>query len=952
MTPQRWAEISELYAAVLDVEADARDAVLAARCEQDPDLRREVESLLSQQADASVVSRLVSTLVPGRATGARLGAYRLEALIGEGGMGEVYRAHDEALARDAAIKILPAAFAADPNRRARFEREARVLASLNHPNIAAIHGVVEGDGRRGLVLELVDGETLAERLKRPPRLTMPEIVAIARQLVEALDAAHGRGIVHRDFKPANITITPEGQVKVLDFGLAKAIEKDDAPFGSVPADMPASQQTGEGVVVGTVCYMSPEQARGLPVDRRTDIWAFGCVLYEMLTGAQPFRGDTMSDVVVAILERDPDWDALPHAPPQLLRLVRRCLEKDTRARLRDIGDAFGDPGGEAAASLAQDVQLPAVDRRSPRVAWSVAALLAATIVGGVAWLSTRREDVTPVFKSAIRLTRGPALEFGPAISPDGKWVAYLSNERGPTDIWVRYVSGGDATNLTADSGLQMPTRIDIGGLAISPDGTRIAFDAGSRPGTPSNLFDAWTIPAPLGGTATKLVERGRALRWSPDGRRIVYVRAGASAGDALFVADADGTNERPVVAARGMHMHWPSWSPDGRSLYFIQTPQTSNAEPVEIHRVSADGGPVETVVATARRAIFPIPTNDGRGLLYAANPFTAELGLWWKPLRADATPRQVTSGVGEYQDLAVSAGTGDAVASIVELRQSIVAIDTDPHAGGASREITDGSSGDLDPVLSPQNDRLVFSSIRSGNRQLWSAEPDGQRPRRLTTGDSLDEQATISPDGRRTAFVSDRGGRRGLWVMNADGGVPRLLVHALVVDVPSWSPDGQELVYTTPIADAPGLWVVEVETSTVRRLATPGPARAPVWHPSADLIAYIEARRPEAGQPNSSRVAFVNRRGEPQHPGLTESPNLSNGFLAWSPDARSLAALIEPGSTPSAVWILDPSGVAPPRSVGAFPIGVRLRGATWTPDGRTLLVGRSQQSSDIVFFQR
>ena len=426
----------------------------------------------------------------------------------------------------------------------------------------------------------------------------------------------------------------------------------------------------------------------------------------------------------------------------------------------------------------------------------------------------------------------------------------------------------------------------------------------------------------------------------------------AASADALFVADADGTNERPVVAARGMHMHWPSWSPDGRSLYFIQTPQTSNAEPVEIHRVSADGGPVETVVATARRAIFPIPTNDGRGLLYAANPFTAELGLWWKPLRADATPRQVTSGVGEYQDLAVSAGTGDAVASIVELRQSIVAIDTDPHAGGASREITDGSSGDLDPVLSPQNDRLVFSSIRSGNRQLWSAEPDGQRPRRLTTGDSLDEQATISPDGRRTAFVSDRGGRRGLWVMNADGGVPRLLVHALVVDVPSWSPDGQELVYTTPIADAPGLWVVEVETSTVRRLATPGPARAPVWHPSADLIAYIEARRPEAGQPNSSRVAFVNRRGEPQHPGLTESPNLSNGFLAWSPDARSLAALIEPGSTPSAVWILDPSGVAPPRSVGAFPIGVRLRGATWTPDGRTLLVGRSQQSSDIVFFQR
>jgi hypothetical protein len=278
--------------------------------------------------------------------------------------------------------------------------------------------------------------------------------------------------------------------------------------------------------------MSPEQARGRTVDKRTDIWAFGCVLYEMLTGRLPFAGETASDVVVAILEREPDWTALSaETPAGLARLVRRCLEKHVKLRLRDIGDALGEL--DALAAAVSEERRAGRPRFSAPFAWLAAGLVAAAVALAAGIALRQTADPVPTFSRVVRLTSGPALEFGPAISPDSKWVAYLSNASGRVDIWVKFLSGGRATNLTAESGLELPTRIDLGGLAISPDGTTIAFDAGAKRGTPANLFDTWVIGAPLGGIPRKLVERGRAVRWSPDGARITYVRAGAAAGDAL-----------------------------------------------------------------------------------------------------------------------------------------------------------------------------------------------------------------------------------------------------------------------------------------------------------------------------------------------------------------------------------------------------------------------------------
>ena len=343
-------------------------------------------------------------------------------------MGEVYRARDMKLGRDVALKILPGPLANHPDRVTRFEREARMLASFNHRHIGAIYGLEDADGVRALILELVEGETLAERLARRPVL-LADALAIARQLADALDAAHEKGIVHRDLKPANIKITPDGVVKVLDFGLAKAAAGDASPDMTQAATVSVGG-TLQGVIVGTVAYMSPEQARGQAVDKRTDIWAFGCVLFEMLAGRPLFGGATLSDTLVAVLEREPEWTALPpETPESVVRVLHRCLEKDLRRRLRDIGDARAElevsPGPMIAGQRT-------TGRRSSRLPWGVAAAasLVAAVIATTAWRQANSGEgaaVAPAFSRIVPITAGPAREFGPVLSPDGKWVAYVSD---------------------------------------------------------------------------------------------------------------------------------------------------------------------------------------------------------------------------------------------------------------------------------------------------------------------------------------------------------------------------------------------------------------------------------------------------------------------------------------------------------------------------------------------
>jgi len=877
--------------------------------------------------------------------GTRLGSYEISAQIDVGGMGEVYRARDLKLGRDVAIKVLPEAVSRDQERLARFEREGRALAALNHPNIAIIHGLEDTSGVGALVMELVEGPTLADRIARAP-VPLAETLSVARQIVEALDAAHERGIVHRDLKPANIKITPAGVVKVLDFGLAKATE-DLAHSDVTRSPTLTAVNTGDGVILGTAAYMSPEQARGMTVDKRTDIWAFGCVLYEMLAGRSAFGRETVSDALVAILDREPDLTALPPGTPDALRaLIRRCLDKDQKRRLRDIGDARSDLDSPFDA----ETRSPAVPASYPRsrLPWLVAAasLVALAATSWAWWVASRAPDSSgaPRFSRIVPITTGPEREFAPVLSPDGKWVAYVSNAGGSQNVWVKFLASGEAVNITAAAGLDVSGSAAIGGLEVSPDGSRIAVQARARGST--STFSTYEIPAPLPGAPRALLDAGfLGMRWSLDAARMAFIRAGSTAGDAIWVADGDGTNRREIVpASGGMHMHWLSWSQDGFIYYMRPAMSGFNLAQTEIYRVAANGGSPEPVVTTLKRAMFPLPLPGG-GLIYSADTNSAELGMWW---RASGIVQPLTFGLGEYAEPRMSADGRVLVATRYENHHALVRIETSGSHAGRITPLTDGFGGDLDPNTVSTAKRIVFSSTRSGSRHLWTANSDGTDVRPLTSGFSQDDRPALSPDGRTVAFVSDRGGRSGIWLIAAAGGSPRKLVDALPVSRLSWSRDGTAVVYAASAGTWPGLWSVSVADGKVHQITTPGAVGEPVWSPINDLIAYLE---PNTTGPALVGLSFIAPDGNPRSAKALGAPKISSGFsngmAAWSPDGRRLAVLSQNTNAGTSIWLVDPDAPVPFRTLVELPIGPRIRGITWASDG-SLIAGQHDATSDIV----
>jgi Tol biopolymer transport system component len=396
-------------------------------------------------------------------------------------------------------------------------------------------------------------------------------------------------------------------------------------------------------------------------------------------------------------------------------------------------------------------------------------------------------------------------------------------------------------------------------------------------------------------------------------------------------------------------MHWPRWSGDGRHIYFNYGSQNWNIEQTQIFRVAADGGPVEPVVTTARRAAFPFVTRDGRSLIYAANPDSVDLGLWWRDLSSGREVR-LTSGIGEYTHPSLSSDGQRLVGTVIDSRQALERVTVTFDRPATFEPITDGYSGDIDPVWSPDGSRLVFSTSRTGNRTLWSMRGGRQQPAPITTGVTIDERPAYSPDGQQIAFVSDRGGRRGVWIVSAEGGTPRLIAHADVVDNLSWAPDGTRLAYATPIGDAPGLMLMNVADGKTTRLPTPGPATAPSWSRD-DVIAFVEPRggnlgalvqlvRPDGGQVQSSRL---------DAPG---APSIANGFVVWSPDGTRLAGVALPGAANGSIWIIEPRSAVPYRKLMDLPAGVFLRGLTWARDGGSFIVGRYRWAGDIFLAER
>ena len=567
MTPERWSRVAEIYDSVLEQMPADRAGFLATACGDDAELRREVESLLAQEQTPVVVDRLVgavaASVLAGTAqltTGSVIGPYRVVSMLGEGGMGQVYRAHDARLQRDVALKILPDAFIHDRDRVARFTREAQVLASLNHPNIGAIYGFEDSGDIHALVLELVDGPTLADRIARAS-LPLDEALPIARQIAEALEAAHEHGIVHRDLKPANIKVREDGTVKVLDFGLAKlatggaqsaaARDLTQSPTLLSPA------VTTARVILGTAAYMSPEQAKGKPADKRSDIWAFGCVLYEMLTGRRAFEGEDVSDTLAAVLRAEPHWKTLPDLPAALRTLLQTCLQKDRRRRTADATTAvfvLENAGvlAESAGAAQQPVLRP-VWRRA--IAPLAAALVTGTAVGGVAWLM--RSGPQPVVRTLISTTAAPVdVELAGralAITPDGSQIVYAGADglfvRSLDHLTPRVVRTGDR-----------PT-----GLFMSPDGQSVGYF--------DSISGGLKRVAIAGGPPLTIVARTERFvsgaTWGPDGT-IVY--GDNEPGKGLFSVPSTGGMPKLLTIPDQAHGEWdhilPEFLPGGTAILF------------------------------------------------------------------------------------------------------------------------------------------------------------------------------------------------------------------------------------------------------------------------------------------------------------------------------------------------------------------------------------------------
>jgi eukaryotic-like serine/threonine-protein kinase len=886
MNADRWRQIERLFHDAQARPSGERAAFLAAACAGDAALRREVETLL--EAPVTAEGFLATpALAPASLSGRRLGVYQLQEQIGAGGMGEVYRARDTRLARDVAIKILPPAFTTDPARLARFEREARALAALNHPNIATIHGVEESDGIHALVLELVDGETLAARISRGP-VRIADALAIAAQIADALDAAHEKGIIHRDLKPANIKITSAAAVKVLDFGLAKAITDDGGAHTEAPTMTVGA--TGTGMIVGTAAYMSPEQARGLTVDKRTDIWAFGCVLYEMLTGRAPFERKTTTDTLAAIVNADPEWSGVPSSAP-LRRLLHRCLEKDSRIRLRDIADARLDLR-EAAGFSPDGATSVADSRQGWRLATRIAAVFCVLAAGaGLGWMLRSRAAIAPVSPAAASsstvlapITSGEGLTADPSLSTDGALLAYASDRDGGSDldIWIQTTAGGRPIQVTNDP-------VDEREPALSPDGSRLAFRSERDGG------GIYIVPA-FGGAAPRLlVAGGRRPRFSPDGRFVAYWT-----GSNIGFSEAPGNYRTFVVAVdsgvpqeAGAAMaasRFPVWSPDGQSLLVAGSREAR--APGErwdwfiLPRAGGDPIPTGAFEQMRRRGISlaqgatigPDSWRDSRVL------FSDLEHVWSLPLdplaREAGPPERLTFGT--TREAQPSAGPGGTVAfSSLILSNNVWSLPLDRNRGvvtGAAVRRTSAASRYTARASASSDGRLMTYLSALGP----TLDPDVVL-HDLSTGIVTDVGVRsdpfgpgLSPDGRWVAYQTTTGE---VEVVPSRGGPSRTLCRECGIG--DWTSDSTAILVTTTSA----LKSIDIETSVSRDLVTGTRLSRPFLTPDLRVLAF----RRSGDDSDQLFTAVVSERPVSESEWIPLGPaEQDTRACGWSPDSHVL----------------------------------------------------------------
>ena len=961
MNPEKYQKAKELFWQAKELAPPERESFLSDACGGDPDLYAEIERLL-----AAAVETPDSFLEPPTRTdqsaaieiGQEIGHYRILSELGKGGMGEVYRAEDSTLKREVALKVLPADLAGDPHRLERFQREAETIAALNHPNIVTIYSVEQDQDLRFLTMELVDGESLDQTLSGGG-LPLNEVVDLGSSLADALAAAHEKGIVHRDLKPANVMLPRQGGIKVLDFGLAKVSAADEVE--DTEAATRLATLTKEGVVVGTAAYMSPEQAQGKPVDTRSDIFSFGCLLYEAATGTRPFQGRSSIDILHQIIHEEPAalGERLPEAPLQLQWILRKALAKKPEERYQSARDLVVDlktlkrdleSHSDTLAVTTASAALPAAIGTKPTSRWPMAAVVGVALLAIVIaiWaLSQKGQESTDAQRPAAALSLQRLTASGKvttaAISPDGNFFAYVQTSEGVGQtLNLRQISKGQGLQLVP---LQ---RVGYWGLRFAPDGSEILYATKSG-GDPTGIL--YRIST-LGGLPQKVDLEGidSQIAVSPDGTRLAWYRSQYPQADqsSLVVAKTDGSEIRTLVTVTKpellapLFFTGPSWSPDGQRIA-VSVGSAEGGLKSRLAVYGANTGDLEwTSQANWFRAAQTSWLRDGTGILLIARAGLQGTDQIWHVPYPEGTPRLVTNDLLTYRLITLSAD-GESLLTVGAKTTSDMWV-APRDSSAPPRKISTGDGDGYFGFTFTSDGRIVYPTSNAGQLDLAIMGADGTNSTLLTSSDVDETWPKVTPDGRIVYLARTPAGAD-VRKMDIDGGNQQTLATATgsIMTMFDISPDGEWVIYEDSITGFPTLWRVPFEGGMPEQLTTYESERIAISPDSSRIAFYYRDSIDSPRQIGIAPIAGGDVEVTLQQPGY-----FARSFIRWTAGGESL--LINSVQDDRAnLWRLPLDGGEPERLTDFDE--PRLSWVAFHPDGETMVFNRTKWSRDAILIK-